>query len=157
MHRDKNPEVSRIGNRGLYKYVDMWSRKFFKVTLAISYFIVASLSSHWLGMHVLFIFYFAEETCSNINHQIGTCIPLRNCTHLYERLSTTPLTNDVRTFLARSKCAPFVRPPIFIHLNSVQKKTWLILSCECLRCVARRIHPHQHLRQQRTQIMGVMA
>lgn len=55
--------------------------------------------------------WFAEEACSTPNRQAGTCIPLRECSSLYQLLSARPLTEQNRLFLANSQCAFRNRSP----------------------------------------------
>lgn len=57
------------------------------------------------------IFTLAEKRCSNPNGEIGECIPLRNCNHLYQLLATRPLSDESRNFLSRSQCGYDNRTP----------------------------------------------
>lgn len=68
----------------------------------------------WYCKSVLFIWYFAEQSCRTPDQLSGACIPLRQCDYLYRMLATRPLTNEIRVHLARSQCgyqnqSPYVR------------------------------------------------
>lgn len=115
------------------------------------------------------IFVPEENRCANPNLQNGTCIPLRNCSHLYQLLLTEPLTAENRNFLAQSQCAfrdrtPYVSSHILLHsINKLYlqycgiKTNYLIYRFESLRYVALQTQPHQIHRTLRMHLQELVA